>query len=61
MREKDKMLDKLNLNVSKTNIMSEDKYRNLYYQISKKQEEIQELKFKNSDLEEQCKVYKYIN
>jgi hypothetical protein len=42
--------------MSKTNLVSEDKYRSLYYQISKKQEELQELKFKNADLEDQCKV-----
>ena len=56
LKEKDKQLDKLSLSISKTNLMSEDKSRNLYYQVSKKQEEIQELKFRNRDLEEECKV-----
>jgi hypothetical protein len=56
VKEKDKYFDKISLNMSKTNLVSEDKYRNLYHQISKKQEEAQELKFKNADLEDQLKV-----
>jgi hypothetical protein len=42
--------------MSNHNLYNEDNYRNLYYQLSKKQEESQNLIFKNNDLEQKNKV-----